>query len=39
MPMAFVLLLLFHMPGRWRLLFDVERGGRTVRLSTDMVLE
>jgi hypothetical protein len=30
---------LFHMPGRWQLLFDVERGGRTDRLSTDIVLE
>jgi hypothetical protein len=31
--------LLFHMPGRWQLLFDVERGGRTERLATDVVLE
>jgi hypothetical protein len=31
--------LLFHMPGRWQLLFDVEHGGRTERLSTDIVLE
>lgn len=25
--------LLFHMPGRWRLIFDVEAGGRTQRLT------
>jgi hypothetical protein len=25
--------------GRWQLRFDVERGGRTDRLSTDIVLE
>jgi YtkA-like len=31
--------LLFHMPGRWQLLFDVERGGRVERLSTDIELE
>ncbi|MGH7313863.1 MAG: hypothetical protein ACREJV_11865 [Candidatus Rokuibacteriota bacterium] len=31
--------LLFHMPGRWRLLFDVERDGQTERLATDLVLE
>ena len=31
--------LLFHMPGRWQLLFDVERGGRTERLATDILLE
>jgi hypothetical protein len=31
--------LLFHMPGRWQLVFDVERGGRTERLATDIVLE
>ena len=31
--------LLFHMPGRWQLLFDVERGGRTERLATDIELE
>jgi len=31
--------LLFHMPGRWQLLFDVERGGRTERLEADVVLE
>lgn len=30
---------LFHMPGRWRLQFDVERGGRTERLETDVILE
>jgi hypothetical protein len=31
--------LLFHMPGRWQLRFDVERDGRTERLATDIVLE
>lgn len=31
--------LLFHMPGRWQLVFDVERGGRTERLATDILLE
>jgi hypothetical protein len=31
--------LLFHMPGRWQLVFDVERGRRTERLETDVVLE
>jgi hypothetical protein len=31
--------LLFHMPGRWQLLFDVERDGRAERLTTDLVLE
>jgi len=31
--------LLFHMPGRWQLLFDVERGGRTERLATDLLVE
>ncbi len=31
--------LLFHMPGRWQLLFDVERDGRTERLVSDLVLE
>lgn len=31
--------LLFHMLGRWRLLFDVEHGGRRTRLATDVVLE
>lgn len=25
--------LLFHMPGRWRLIFDVDAGGRTQRLT------
>jgi hypothetical protein len=30
--------LLFHMPGRWQLLFDVERGGRTDRLAADLVV-
>jgi hypothetical protein len=31
--------LLFHMPGRWQLVFDVDRGGRTERLATDILLE
>jgi hypothetical protein len=31
--------LLFHMPGRWRLLFDVEREGRRARLAAEIVLE
>lgn len=31
--------LLFHMPGLWQLRFDVERGGRTERLSYDIELE
>jgi hypothetical protein len=31
--------LLLHMPGRWRLLIDVERDGRAERLATDLVLE
>ncbi len=31
--------LLFHMPGQWQLRFDVDRGGRTERLSTDIELE
>jgi hypothetical protein len=31
--------LLFHMPGHWRLLFDVDRGGRTERLAADLDLE
>jgi hypothetical protein len=31
--------LLFHMPGQWRLLFDVEAGGRRERLAADLTLE
>jgi hypothetical protein len=31
--------LLFHMPGRWQLLFDVEARGTTERLASDIVLE
>ena len=31
--------LLFHMPGRWEFVFDVEAGGRRTRLATDMELE
>jgi hypothetical protein len=31
--------LLFHMPGRWELYFDVTRGPITERAQTDVVLE
>lgn len=31
--------LLFHMPGLWQLMFDVERGGRMERLTADIDLE
>jgi hypothetical protein len=31
--------LMFHMPGRWRLLFDVQRDGRRVRLAADVLVE
>ena len=31
--------LLFHMPGRWQLFFDVEHAGRRTRLTTDVLLE
>lgn len=31
--------MLFHMPGRWRFLFDVEVGGRIEHLWQDIVLE
>ena len=31
--------LLFHMPGLWQLVFDVERAGRMERLTTDIDLE
>ena len=31
--------LLFHMPGRWDLTFDVEGGGRTERLTGTLQLE
>jgi hypothetical protein len=30
--------LLFHMPGRWQLTFDVERAGRTERLEAEIEL-
>ena len=30
---------LFHMPGRWQLLFDVEQAGRRTRLTSDVLLE
>ena len=31
--------LLFHMPGLWQFRFDVDRGGRTERLTADMEIE
>lgn len=31
--------LLFHMPGRWRLTFDVAGAGKREKLVTEMVLE
>jgi hypothetical protein len=31
--------LLFHMPGRWELYFDVTRGALTERAQTDVHLE
>jgi hypothetical protein len=31
--------LLFHMPGRWQLLLDVQAGGRSERLVSDVELE
>jgi hypothetical protein len=31
--------LLFHMPGKWQFVFDVERPGRTERLTADIVVE
>ena len=31
--------LMFHMPGRWQLLFDVEQAGRRTRLATDVLVE
>jgi hypothetical protein len=31
--------LLFHMPGRWQLVFDVASGAGTERLVRDVVLE
>jgi hypothetical protein len=30
---------MFHMPGRWQLVFDVEHAGRRTRLTTDVVLD
>lgn len=30
---------LFHMPGRWQLVFDVERDGGSERLAADIVVE
>ena len=31
--------LMFHMPGRWELIFDVRSSGRTDRLTQSFVLE
>lgn len=31
--------MVFHMPGRWELYFDVTRGGTTERTQTELVLE
>jgi hypothetical protein len=30
---------LFHMPGRWQLVFDVDLGGRTRSVTADVVME
>ena len=30
---------LFHMPGRWQLVFDVDTNGRRTRLTTDVNVE
>ena len=30
---------LFHMPGRWRIVFDVARGDGRIRLTSDIVVE
>jgi hypothetical protein len=30
---------LFHMPGTWQLVFDVEQQGRRVRLTSDVLVE
>jgi hypothetical protein len=30
---------LFHMPGRWQLVFDVDAGGRRTRLTSDVQVE
>jgi hypothetical protein len=31
--------MLFHMPGKWRLIFDVRAGGMTERLTHDLMVE
>jgi hypothetical protein len=31
--------LLFHMPGKWQFVFDLERPSRTERLTADVVVE
>ena len=30
--------LLFHMPGQWRLVFDVDQGGQRLRLTDDITV-
>jgi hypothetical protein len=30
---------LFHMPGTWRFIFDVEQGGQRTRLTSDLPVE
>jgi hypothetical protein len=31
--------MLFHMPGHWQFRFDVQRGDKTERLSSDVEVE
>jgi hypothetical protein len=31
--------LMFHMPGRWQFVFDVDAGGRRDRLTYDVTVE
>lgn len=31
--------MLFHMPGKWRLIFDVRAGGTSERLTHDLMVE
>ena len=31
--------MLFHMPGRWQLIFEVRSAGRTERLTRDLMVE
>jgi hypothetical protein len=30
--------LVFHMPGRWQLIFDVQIGGQAQRITEDIVV-